>query len=920
MFRYFTENDHPIDEYQTEIEDQNEESNKRFSTRNVVTKLHQEMVKHSKSIIKYIQSENKESEKHISKYMEIFGYPLEEMKSYQLKITNTDFYFPTGSFRPLVDNLSLQKYLTKNTFASASFELIEKEQSRMEKRVALQIGCLLGCNILPSWNFESLEVNQFREKVILPLKKATFPFQYRKVRIRKHINDLLPKSFLVRVHLSKDVAKSVYGGPNMNTADLISIVIKKSKSFIPNNVNESDYLLKLGEYDQIIFENLELGRILYVSDCLTRDKLIEFHLILKKSINNLSYIITDIQQDQNQLNSDQNQSDNENINNNNPENQNSNEENSNSNSNSNSYINHQIPCIISYDLLSDDLISTTQLSESEVSNPSSNSLFCPLFDTIPPHKKLSIYIDSMSGFQCNFPENTNLYGFIQIEIFHNGKAIADAVRTSPSSFNSLFWNENIEFDLSIKNIPLESRICFTLYSINPKNESKQALAWVACRLYDCNHCLRREKAIELAMYTGEGKANPIGSCLSNPNYGESPKLKIAFEYFKEKFIQLPRILPRRTPLVLPGDINEPSEFQIESLQKLIQSDPLYQPTKKEKRLLWHCREFYKNQWRGLPKFLLSVNWCSFYLVEEAYRLLDIWCPPENPVYVLELLGSEYEDERVRQYAVSYLAKISPYELNDYLLQLVQVLKHEKDHRSSLCLFLLNQATLYPDIIGQSLFWLLISEIEDPQLSTRFGLILEALLHSLSSQRESLLQQREFIQIIDVISHAVADEKTKQGKNETLHRLLKATRVPPSFQIPYDSSLHVSNLLLDHCKAMDSHQAPLLFAFNNLNLASQKVLFLFKSGDDLRQDVLTLQLIQIMDNLWCNDGLDLQMTPYRCITTGSQQGLIEIVKNSVTTADIHKKIGVRGAFSEACIGNWLEEHNPSLFFLFFLFFF
>ena len=118
---------------------------------------------------------------------------------------------------------------------------------------------------------------------------------------------------------------------------------------------------------------------------------------------------------------------------------------------------------------------------------------------------------------------------------------------------------------------------------------------------------------------------------------------------------------------------------------------------------------------------------------------------------------------------------------------------------------------------------------------------------------------------------------------------------------------MGQIRIPQCKAMDSNQAPLLLSFDNALVAKKQVLLLFKAGDDLRQDVLTLQMIRVMDKLWCKEGIDLQMTPYRCMATGRTQGLIEIVKDSVTTADIHKKIaGVRGAFVEHSMADWLEQ--------------
>jgi phosphatidylinositol kinase/protein kinase (PI-3 family) len=54
-----------------------------------------------------------------------------------------------------------------------------------------------------------------------------------------------------------------------------------------------------------------------------------------------------------------------------------------------------------------------------------------------------------------------------------------------------------------------------------------------------------------------------------------------------------------------------------------------------------------------------------------------------------------------------------------------------------------------------------------------------------------------------------------------------------------------------------------------------------------------------------------MTPYGCLSTGDQVGLIEVILNSSTIAKIQKKSrGARGAFDKTLLLKWLREQNPN----------
>lgn len=63
--------------------------------------------------------------------------------------------------------------------------------------------------------------------------------------------------------------------------------------------------------------------------------------------------------------------------------------------------------------------------------------------------------------------------------------------------------------------------------------------------------------------------------------------------------------------------------------------------------------------------------------------------------------------------------------------------------------------------------------------------------------------------------------------------------------------------VEKCRVMDSKARPLWLVFENDDMFGEDIHIIFKNGDDLRQDMLTLQMLRIMDNLWKMHGLDFR---------------------------------------------------------------
>jgi hypothetical protein len=66
----------------------------------------------------------------------------------------------------------------------------------------------------------------------------------------------------------------------------------------------------------------------------------------------------------------------------------------------------------------------------------------------------------------------------------------------------------------------------------------------------------------------------------------------------------------------------------------------------------------------------------------------------------------------------------------------------------------------------------------------------------------------------------------------------------------------------------------------------------KSYDDLRQEVLVMQLISYFQHVFELEKLPLRLHPYRILSTGSSTGLIEVVRNAMSLDGIKKTPGFK----------------------------
>ena len=355
----------------------------------------------------------------------------------------------------------------------------------------------------------------------------------------------------------------------------------------------------------------------------------------------------------------------------------------------------------------------------------------------------------------------------------------------------------------------------------------------------------------------------------------------------------------------------------------------YGPTQtlngEERDLVWKFRHHLTRDKRALTKFVKSVNWSDNNESRQAVQLLPKWTEIDVDD-ALELLGPTFDNSAVRSYAVDRLRKADDEELLLYLLQLVQALKFEpkldkatdetSTQDSSLARFLISRAA-NNFLLGNYFHWYLMVECDDHSPEQRpehrklfarveydFMVTLEQAADG-SARRKTLLRQGEFIAVLSKASKDIRFSREDRPKKiERLKKYLSDPKndvltIDPPLPLPLNPNTLITGVDPTEASVFKSSLFPLLIPLRTS--AGTKYSIIFKTGDDLRQDQLVIQIITLMDRLLRKENLDLKLSPYAILATSPSAGAVQFVTSSPLSAIVAKYKGSLLAY--------LRHHNP-----------
>jgi phosphatidylinositol-4,5-bisphosphate 3-kinase len=301
-----------------------------------------------------------------------------------------------------------------------------------------------------------------------------------------------------------------------------------------------------------------------------------------------------------------------------------------------------------------------------------------------------------------------------------------------------------------------------------------------------------------------------------------------------------------------------------------------------------------------------------------YKLINLW-PTMSFEMCFFLLDCTLPDAHIRSYAVSQLSNLPNHLFLFYFPQIIQAaLQFEHYIDTSLIRLILKRALCHRGI-GQKLFWTLYN------INTRNGRVMFEVYKTYCGLRISndLQTQVTLTLKLNTINQRIRSTNVKDAssmRQELLRRLGESGKNSWRCVSPLDTGCFLGTLLIDECQVYDSFMRPFKLVWENaLNPKHERFELIYKIGDDLRQDVLTLQVFRLFDSIWKKNSINnsnedfselqnLYMTFYDVMCTSDTTGFIRIVPNACTILNIYHKFNTTTTIKRNVVYDWLVSQN------------
>ena len=514
-----------------------------------------------------------------------------------------------------------------------------------------------------------------------------------------------------------------------------------------------------------------------------------------------------------------------------------------------------------------------------------------------------------------FERNINMILDFKIQLYIGSQPFSKPYsliwKCSTQDLNPEF-NKRIYFDVSYSQIPNFCSVLFKvkLLQYNQDNEIfyNQTKYYGNFRLFD--HNLRLNCGLhKVNLYSDMFKDDAYYYFLDSDEEEKSSKIYFEIEHFNRTVYNRITHIKNYT---FDGSfmISEAEEKKIEEIK---QRSYFEEMNNYDKKTLWGNRYKLSADSKLFAQLLTCVEYNDPKHLIELEKVLEM-AKDLNSIDSIGLLGGKFLHESIRNFAVKCLRKSPNLEIKEYLYELIHGLRYEINHDNELARFLLEKAIKYPVTIGHTFYWILKSQMWEQNFQQRYGLYLEIFLNKIGPNLTKIFFDEDVLMTkLEEICQMQKDKKlSKKDKLNNFKTLINGFNTNLSEQLheislPFDFKYRIEKINLEDCKVnLKDNRVELVLNFKNVDPLGDNILVNYYNDKDIRMNLVTMQLYNIIHSFWCDNNFKIKMPLYNVMTTAYNKGLIQLIPNTQTLEEmpIKETSGFKNLFGKKSLNKYL----------------
>ena len=514
-----------------------------------------------------------------------------------------------------------------------------------------------------------------------------------------------------------------------------------------------------------------------------------------------------------------------------------------------------------------------------------------------------------------FERNINMILDFKIQLYIGSQPFSKPYsliwKCSTQDLNPEF-NKRIYFDVSYSQIPNFCSVLFKvkLLQYNQDNEIfyNQTKYYGNFRLFD--HNLRLNCGLhKVNLYSDMFKDDAYYYFLDSDEEEKSSKIYFEIEHFNRTVYNRITHIKNYT---FDGSfmISEAEEKKIEEIK---QRSYFEEMNNYDKKTLWGNRYKLSADSKLFAQLLTCVEYNDPKHLIELEKVLEM-AKDLNTIDSIGLLGGKFLHESIRNFAVKCLRKSPNLEIKEYLYELIHGLRYEINHDNELARFLLEKAIKYPVTIGHTFYWILKSQMWEQNFQQRYGLYLEIFLNKIGPNLTKIFFDEDVLMTkLEEICQMQKDKKlSKKDKLNNFKTLINGfntnlTEQLHEISLPFDFKYRIEKINLEDCKVnLKDNRVELVLNFKNVDPLGDNILVNYYNDKDIRMNLVTMQLYNIIHSFWCDNNFKIKMPLYNVMTTAYNKGLIQLIPNTQTLEEmpIKETSGFKNLFGKKSLNKYL----------------